>query len=249
MDYSMSAEAVSRFFAKVNQRTPKACHTWLGASHEGRAGTFCIDQRRRAVKPARIAHYLAYGSMPDDLAVIRACGNQMCVNPKHLYLWDRRGGCFEARLLRDIDTRPGQGPRGDCWEWQGSMSSSGYGTISYSAPNARPLNLSAHRSAFLLFHPEIVETDDPFVCHTCDNKKCCNPEHLYAGSPQSNVKDREERQRGYRGPRPIKLTESQVRRIKFKEPGLNIEIAERYGVSKSMVSMIKSGKRWPNLTP
>lgn len=73
---------------------------------------------------------------------------------------------------------------GMCWEWQGALFSSGYGhfichTISY----------RAHRIAFYLFNGTISK--DKFICHLCDNPKCVNPHHLFEGTAQNNMLDRD----------------------------------------------------------
>ncbi len=34
------------------------------------------------------------------------------------------------------------------------------------------------------------------ICHHCDNRLCCNPEHLYVGTAQTNAADRASRGRG-----------------------------------------------------
>ena len=99
----------------------------------------------------------------------------------------------------------------------------------------------AHRVAFELAY------DEPSDCvlHTCDNRKCVNPEHLFAGSFYDNMNDMVEKQRQAHGERNTrhKLTEDQVRQIR-QEIGLNREIASRYGVSASLISLIRSGRIW-----
>lgn len=68
----------------------------------------------------------------------------------------------------------------ECWEWQASISSSGYGQI---AINKSPR--LAHRVSFCIANGYL-----PNVCrHTCDNKKCVNPKHLVNGDAKDNAMD------------------------------------------------------------
>ena len=67
----------------------------------------------------------------------------------------------------------------DCWEWQASLGSKGYGQISID----RKI-LGAHRVAYTLEHGPISEGLQ--VAHTCHNKLCCNPAHLEAQTSQEN---------------------------------------------------------------
>jgi len=87
-----------------------------------------------------------------------------------------------------------------------------------------------------------------FVCHSCDNRRCINPEHLYLGTNGDNTRDREER-----NPSPIwdrhhnaVLTREQaaavVRRAAAGES--HNTLANQYGVHKSTVSKIVNGTNW-----
>jgi len=89
------------------------------------------------------------------------------------------------------------GAEGDCWEWQGGRNTTGYGLHTLNSPDwlyertgRTKCQLLAHRVAWWLRHGGIGADDrNNHICHTCDNRKCCNPSHMFQGSMYDNVQD------------------------------------------------------------
>lgn len=74
-----------------------------------------------------------------------------------------------------------------CWNWKGPLSK-GYGRLAFEGKNYR-----VHRLSYITFIGQIPK--NKIVCHTCDNPKCVNPEHLYAGTAKENTHDMVNRKR------------------------------------------------------
>lgn len=76
----------------------------------------------------------------------------------------------------------------DCWIWQGATRN-GYGVM-----NINYKVIYAHRFCYELhFGPP---ADGLYICHTCDNRSCCNPHHLWAGTQGDNLRDMYAKGRG-----------------------------------------------------
>jgi hypothetical protein len=85
------------------------------------------------------------------------------------------------------------------------------------------------------------------VCHKCDNRPCFNPAHLFLGTQHENLLDmaRKGRRAGERSAQ-AKLTEKDIFAIRkaYGEGAFQRELAEKYGVTQTAISMIVLGKRW-----
>jgi hypothetical protein len=132
---------------------------------------------------------------------------------------------------------------GDCWPWKASTRHGGHGSFRYEGQM-----VPAHRFAFLLEHGR---WPTPCGLHSCDNPPCCNPAHIEEGTRQDNVRQMNERGRraptfGSRHPQS-KLSERDVEIIKILVLRLGLtrtEVAVRYGVTRSAIGHIASGRTW-----
>jgi len=120
-----------------------------------------------------------------------------------------------------------------CWEWEGATLPLGYGIFRYKGKN-----WLSHRFSYLLYKGEIPE--DMCVCHSCDNKKCIAPQHLWLGTYKDNMQDmvKKGRHRGNTGQKLIEETKLKISlaiKGKKKKP-----LSEE---QKKKLSLINTGKK------
>lgn len=140
-------------------------------------------------------------------------------------------------------------PKSGCWEWQG-YKRNGYGrTIIGSRKDGTRKSVAAHRIAYEVWNGEIPEGYE--VCHKCDNPSCINPDHLFVGTRQDNIDDRERKGRNV-----VKIGEEQARSKLTKKTVKDArwerackgtpfqQLADRYGVSKKTMQNAIKGVTW-----
>lgn len=171
------------------------------------------------------------------------------------WLWEER---ISPRLVRKST---------GCVEWTGAAGRANYGQI-------RAVRVVGEKASMYQTHRVALEirlgrelTAKEFALHSCDNPKCCCPEHLFAGNMKANVLDMMEKGRGRgqfkkgQAPLPsairrgemnhfVKLDESQVRHIRgLYVPGKfgHKRIAKQLNLPRSTVGCIIARRTWKHL--
>jgi hypothetical protein len=145
-----------------------------------------------------------------------------------------------------VDKTPGYGPNGDCWNWRGYIHSRfGYGVFSFDGKQQR-----ANRLSFMFSNG--VDPKDLCVCHSCDNRKCVNPAHLWLGTYKDNTQDMISKGRNSRGEdRPLaKRTEKDILKIieLYKDGMTPKKISDTLGINLGAVGKVLHRKSWTYLT-
>jgi len=136
-------------------------------------------------------------------------------------------------------------PNSGCWLWMARVDRAGYGGFRYMGDWQR-----SHRVSYKMYRGPIP--DGMLVCHRCDTPGCVNPDHLFLGTAQDNIRDRDIKGRGkvpgLRGPAhgQAKLTEGDVVAIRADER-THREIAADYNVGTAQVGRIKRRKQWVHI--
>ncbi len=125
-----------------------------------------------------------------------------------------------------------------CLDWAGPLSTKGYGM----GMKSDGKYVRAHRLSYQLHVGPIPA--GAHVLHRCDNRRCCEPSHLYLGTNEENILDKMERDRSGK-----KLCKEKVacikRRLACGETRLSL--AADFGVNPSNITRIATGERWAHV--
>jgi len=115
-----------------------------------------------------------------------------------------------------------------CWEWTASLGQEGYGAFRFDG-----LMRLAHRMAWLLTHGALAAEQQ--VLHSCDNRRCVRPSHLFLGTQHDNLQDAIAKQRLTK-----KLSDADVREIRAQHArGVHkVLIADSFGLNPESVMHI-----------
>lgn len=139
----------------------------------------------------------------------------------------------------------------DCWPWRAATGTHGYGVIGTGDGGT----ITTHRLAYLITNgsiPDARGSHGGVVMHTCDNRRCCNPAHLVAGSQADNLRDMHTKgRRKNPGMRPecartAKLDWEKVREIRRRwgEGERGVSISLDFGVMPSTIWQVATNRTW-----
>ena len=137
-----------------------------------------------------------------------------------------------------LEAKVSKGGPGECWDWSASVDGKGRPKLKIGGR----LWIAA-RLSYQVFKGPIPA--GAVVRHTCDNERCCNPDHLLTGSQGDNIRDRDARGRTQQGEGHYraKLTTAAVTAMR-QSTKTNAELAAEFGVSVRTAARARRGDTW-----
>ncbi len=130
-----------------------------------------------------------------------------------------------------------------CWIWQRCLSTDGYGHL---LTPLRRHAMGAHRYAYMVAH-KVDLTTEQYVCHSCDNPPCYNPDHLWLGTLQDNIRDRDHKGRQWdrNGSKsPWAVIDEETARFIFMDPRSSLQLEPHVAISGTAIRRIRNRQAW-----
>lgn len=149
----------------------------------------------------------------------------------------RRCAAIKERFWSKIDKKNTD----ECWNWRAGCFDSGYGQF-----YANKKSYGAHVFSYEL-HNNCTIPKNYVVHHICNNRKCCNPNHL-AMMP---IKEHSALHRGMRGRNQLaKLTKKdiiKIRKLWVTKRYTQCELADIFYVTQANISAIVNKQTWNHI--
>jgi transposase len=140
----------------------------------------------------------------------------------------------ECRVWSHIDKKS----KNECWNYIGNEKDTGYGRVGLNGKTKL-----IHRVIWEIAKGPIP--DNVNVCHTCDNKLCCNPKHLFLGTQKDNMEDCKQKGRIKNNPNKMHskpfLTNEQILQIQKEYKKNNTgykQLSKKYNVHYTTIYKI-----------
>lgn len=145
-----------------------------------------------------------------------------------------------CNILGNVEKKDG------CWNWKKGCKEFGYGQFRNFETGKME---TAHRISYKTFKGIIP--NEAFVCHSCDNPKCCNPEHLWIGNCKENMQDAQNKGRTLKGNTfRAKISAMEVMKIR-QEYNCKFgyrKLGKKYGVHWSNIRAIIKKRSWKGVS-
>jgi predicted DNA-binding protein YlxM (UPF0122 family) len=129
----------------------------------------------------------------------------------------------------------------DCWNWIGELDNYGYSTV-----RIGKTHIKGYRLSFELFN-SITLPPKLCVCHSCDNRKCVNPDHLWLGSQKDNIRDAISKGRMTKYHKYNTQDILNIISLYYKDGYSTSELSDIYKIDQSYLGNIISGRNWKHL--
>lgn len=132
-----------------------------------------------------------------------------------------------------------------CWVWLAYKNNKGYGQFGVRI-NKKIKMHGAHRVSWQIHFGEIPK--GLLVCHKYDNTSCVNPKHLFLGTNQDNMNDRNKKGRQAKGEKihTAVNTQKEINKIRllYQQGCSQKFLIRKFGICSSQICRIVNYKIW-----
>ena len=253
-----------KFFKKIHAKSivdKNGCLIWQGQIKNGacRMG-YTINGKRKIID---IHRFIFLYHNPDRQIThsekcVRTCQNPKCNEITHLRVISKSIIPSREQIWKRL-LKHGKRNENGCLIWQGSR----HGPGNYGQSGIKGYHGGVHKISFWVHNKQYDTIQDIpkmngdvhlSIRHICNDSLCFEPTHLVLGEMYENSYDDKiiagTLARGTKNPR-CTITEELARKIKLSKRNINekgyksqSKRAKKFGVSKSIVTSIDSGKTW-----